>query len=548
MRRSVVIVLAVAVVVIVAASAYFLWFSAPPVKQELVVRLWADVDQLDPQVDSLTADFAVITNIYNALVRFKHGTGEIEPDLAESWSVSDDGLTWTFKLRKGVKWHNSSFYGEFNASDVKYSYERIMDPETGSPWLGEFGSVESITVVDEYTVAFKLKYPYPGFIYKVSAFRGGFILNKKAVELYGEDYGRNPIGTGPFVFDHWGEKNEAVLVANEEYFEGRPKLDKVTFIGMTEESVGVLALEAGEIHMTPIQESENYKTVLGQNGTTLNVVETATTSVWAISFQTNMTPFTDVRVRRALYHATNRTEIVEIREGLVVPTNSFLAPAFFGATEDVTVYEYDVDKAKQLLAEAGYPDGFTTTAYTGTTGASVQLFTIVQSQWAKVGVNVELKALGGGEWFAAIRKGEPPVTYIPLGGRPPDPDIPLTMMFHTDNWPPGLNFMLYGSQEGEGIDDLLEAARKELDDTKRRSLYEQMQQKIAEEVPCIPLWHGKSVYALRMNVKGFKPQPLAYIYGRLNDVYLEREATTQQTIRSNAVFMLDDREVAFSVP
>lgn len=520
MRRSVVAVLAVAVVAIVAASAYFMWFSAPPVKQELVVSIWADVDKLDPQVDSLTVDFAVITNIYNALVRFKPGTGVIEADLAESWSVSEDGLTWTFKLRQGVKWHKG--FGEFNASDVKYSYERVMDPETGSPWLGEFGSVESITVVDKYTVAIKLKYPYPAFIYKVSAFRGGFIVNQKAVEQYGEDYARNPIGTGPFAFDHWGEKNEAVLVANTEYFEGRPKLDKVTFIGMTDESVAVLALETGEIHMMPIQQSENYKTVLSKNGTTLNVVETATTSVWAISFQTNMTPFTDKRVRQALYHATNRTELIALQEGLVVATNSFLAPAFFGATQDVTVYTYDVNKAKQLLAEAGYADGFKTTAYVSA-GTSIPLFTVVQSQWAKVGVDLELKQLEGGAWFAAVRKGEPPVTYIPLGGRPPDPDIPLTMMFHTDNYPPGLNFMYYGSKEGEGVDDLIEAARKELDDGKRRVLYEQIQQKIADEVPCIPLWHGKSAYALRMNVKGFKPQPLAYIYGSLYDVYLERE-------------------------
>jgi len=517
MKRNTIVLVAVLVVVITAASAYFLWPRAPPVEQELVVSIWEDVDKLDPTVDSLTADFAVNINIYNALVRFKPGTGEIEPDLAEEWSVSDDGLTWTFKLRQGVTWHKG--FGEFTAADVKYTYERILDPSTGSPWQGDLASIDTITVVDDYTVAMKLKYPYPGFIYKVSAFRTGFIVNQEAVERYGADYARNPIGTGPFTFDHWGENNEAVLVANEDYFEGAPKLQKITFIGMTDESVAVLALESGELHMAIITQPENYQAVL--NNPDLEIEEIATTAVYGISFNTNMTPFNDVRVRQALYYATNKTELLELQEGLAVEAESFLAPAFFGATDDVAQYPYNVTRAKELLSEAGYSDGFTTTAYV-TTGTPTLLFTLVQSQWAKAGVTVEMKTVEGGAWFAAIMAGEPPITYAPLGGRPPDPDIPLAMMFAKSNMPPGgLNYFFYGSQEGEGIDELLEAARKETDEATRRAMYEQMVKKIADEVPLIPLWHAKNAYGVNPRVKGFVPEPLAYMYGNLYEVYLE---------------------------
>jgi len=511
MKSKTVLAVVAVIAIVLVASTYFLLTPSEAPSQELIVRRRSDGTSLDPATFSLITDYAVISNIYNALVRYKPGTTEIEGDLAERWEVSDGGKVWTFYLRRGVKWHKG--FGEFTAADVKYSYERIMDPNTGSIWKREFDLIESIDVIDNYTVRFTLKYPYAAFIHKVSNFRQGFIVNKRAVEQYGEDYRRNPVGTGPFVFANWTE-TELVLVANEEYFEGKPKLEKITFIPMTDESVATMALEAGEIHLMPVATPEAYKELVSKNNTDIVIYSKPSLSIIAIAFNTRMEPFNNKKVRQALYYATNKTAIVELQEGLGVEAKSFLAPGYFGHTTDLETYPYDVEKAKQLLAEAGYPNGFETTAYLPS-GPIVQTFTLLKSMWEKVGVNLEIKQMESGAWFESIRRGEPPVSWIPLSARPPDPDIPLSMMFHTMSFPPGLNYMYY-----DQIDDLLEQARVETDVEARRAIYEEIQRKIADDVPCIPLYHGVQAYAMRSNVKGFVMNWQAD-FGPLYSVYLE---------------------------
>ncbi|MBC7078611.1 MAG: ABC transporter substrate-binding protein [Synergistales bacterium] len=193
-------------------------------KQEVVVvaRLLADIENVDPAYITAVSDQYIATNVYSGLVRYKPGTGEIEPDLAEDWDISPDGLVYTFHLRRGVKWHKGM--GELTSEDVKYSFERILDPATKSLNKLYLEQVADIKTPDKYTVQIKLKEPYAPFLAGL-AYRAGWIVNKKGVEAGGKEYGRQPVGTGPFVFSSYQPGVEVVLAANPDYFGGKPKVD-----------------------------------------------------------------------------------------------------------------------------------------------------------------------------------------------------------------------------------------------------------------------------------------------------------------------------------
>ncbi len=214
-------------------------------RPSLRVRAAGDGTTLDPAFFSLFFDYQVVNNVYSALLRYKPGTAELMPDLATNWEVSPDGRTYTFRLRQGVRWHKG--FGEFTSADVKYSIERIMDPATKSIWAARYSGVERVATPDPYTVTVSLKEPDAYFLSKVSTYREGFIVNQKAVAQFGQDYARNPIGTGPFVFNRWTPKTEIVLDPNDEYYGGAPKVGQVTFKVLPEPATAQAAFEKGGV-------------------------------------------------------------------------------------------------------------------------------------------------------------------------------------------------------------------------------------------------------------------------------------------------------------
>jgi len=475
---------------------------APALAQEQVlrVRIGADMTGLDPAKLFNIENQTISNHIYNGLVRYEYEkNGGIVPDLAEKWDLSADGKTYTFHLRRGVKWHKG--YGELSADDVKFSYDRVLDPKTTSRYKGEFKLVETIEVVDPYTVRIRLKSKYPGFLNKVAGYNQGFVVSRKAMEKLGDQYATNPIGTGPFVFDSWSPKNQVILVANKEYFQGAPKVDRIAFRLIQEETTAEIALQRGEIDVFyALQNAE----VIGRLAKAPGITVHRRTANHTINMVLNATyePLGKPLVRRAIAHAVNLKAMREVFfNGLKGQPNWVLTSSFEEAAKDLTEWPYDPEKAKALLREAGYPTGFKLTVTSLTLQPYDKIAVLLADDLRKAGIDTSVQILERAAYLAARGAGTPHVVITGVTG-PADPDQPLWNLLHSSSFPPGLNTARY-----KGIDELLEAAQLELDRGKRLALYRQIQQKLREDVPVVPLYNDVLFAASRAGVKNFAPDP-----------------------------------------
>jgi len=474
--------------------------SAPAQEKVLRVRIGADMTGLDPAKLFNIENQTISNHIYNGLVRYEYEkSGGIVPDLAEKWDLSPDGKTYTFHLRKGVKWHKG--HGELSADDVKFSYERVLDPATASRYKGEFKLVETIEAVDPHTVRIRLKSKYPGFLNKVAGYNQGFVVSRKAMEKLGDQYATNPIGTGPFVFDSWSPKNQVILVANKEYFQGAPKLDRIVFRLIQEETTAEIALQRGEIDVFyALQNAE----VIGRLAKVPGITVHRRTANHTINMVLNATyePLGKPLVRRAIAHAVNLKAMRDVFfQGLKGQPNWVLTSSFEESAKDLTEWPYDPEKAKALLREAGYPSGFKLTVTSLTLQPYDKIAVLLADDLRKAGLDTSVQILERAAYLAARGAGTPHVVITAVTG-PADPDQPLWNLLHSSSFPPGLNTARY-----KGIDELLEAAQIELDRTKRLALYRQIQQKLREDVPVVPLYNDMLFAASRAGVKNFAPDP-----------------------------------------
>jgi peptide/nickel transport system substrate-binding protein len=468
-------------------------------KKKLTWAVAMGTNCLDPAFQTGLPDYDNIMNIYNGLVAHKPGSlTEVSPDLATRWDISDDGLVYTFHLRPGVKWDQG--YGELTAEDVKYSWERIIEAENGERGGHRLAMVESIEAVDPLTVKVTLKYPFPPFLINM-AHSGTFkIVNKKAIEERGEDYCLNPVGTGPYRVV-WAETNGGVLLeANEDSFMGRPVIDEVEMRVTPEESVAVLALKAGEIDFMIVREPANIKVLREEPDVFVNADENFSASIYALWTNNSREPLGDVRVRRALIHALDRETMVrEATEGMLsLVAHSIVPPSLLGHTNDVDKYEYDPEKAKALLAEAGYPDGFKITADSMKTAFNPVMLTMVQSYWKEIGVELEINYLDR----ASIRQHQSEGSFDITVSNPTRAEVDQIMdSFRCGNIPPaGPNYAHY-----KGPCELIETQASELDTSKRVEMLKEIQKRIATDAPVVPLWYPVEVTAARTYVKGLVP-------------------------------------------
>ena len=457
---------------------------------------------LDPAYQTGTPDSANLRNIYSSLVTHHPDTlAEVKPDLAEDWEVSEDGLQYTFHLRSGVKWQGG--YGELTAEDVKYSWDRIMDPETAARGATVFDPVESIEVIDPLTVRLNMKRPHAPFLTMLAHTVGASIVNQEAIEERGDDYCLNPIGTGPYQVVSAQTNGGVVMKRHEEYFGERPAIDEIELRVIPEENVSVLALKDGEIDYMIVREPANIADLLNAGPEiVVNADTDFSASFYALWTNNTREPLDDVRVRRALIHAIDRdTLATEATEGLITePAHSVLPPSLFGHTDDVRKYEYDVEKAKDLLAEAGYADGFTLTADSMKTAFNPIMLTIVQQYWKEAGVDLEINFLDR----AAIRQHQGEGNYDITVSNPTRAEADLILdYFRCDNFPPGPNMALYKAPDE--ICELMDAQATELDSQKRAEMLDRIQQQIALDAPVVPLWYPVEVTAARDYVKGLIP-------------------------------------------
>lgn len=455
----------------------------------LTVRFYDDPAGFDPANIFRIENETIAFNIFSGLTTYDGETGEIVPDLATSWETTDS-KTWTFKLREGVQFQKG--YGEMTATDVIYSFNRIKDPETASPYAAELDGIVSMEAPDPYTVVIELDAANGNFLHTVANYHQGQIVSQKAIEEAGDQVRWQPVGTGPYYLDTIDVSSQIVLKRHEDYYKGPAPIGTLVFNIIKDEATATIALRNGEVDLVMRSNQEENLATLDAEGFTMNSVLNYAVALMVLNPEFG--PFADPRVRQAMAHAVD----FEAISGAIAPSlqqahYSMLMPWMPVYTDDIAKYPYDPEKAKTLLVEAGYPDGFTF----GNLSTSAQGVTEVQQfqidYLSQVGINMEMELVdtptfnqrrNAGDFDTATR-------LLPAV----NPDMILFSFLHPDNMVPnGLNGARYDNPE---VTELLEAARAEPDPDAALALYTQVQQIVAEELPYIPTyannvyWPGK---------------------------------------------------------
>ncbi len=481
------------VIAIVAAALPSPAHAAPD--GQIVIAQGADPTTLDPHMHAENYTFAVVHDIFDHLVRrfVKNGQLAHEPELAMSWTIVNP-TTWEFKLRRGVKFHNGE---EFNAEAVKFSIERVLNPEQKARWRWAFADIERIDVVDPYTVRIATKHPFPTLITNL-----GFtmpIVPPKYVREKGDAYvATHPVGTGPFKFVRWSKDNELVLEANETYWRGMPKVKTLIFKPIPDETTRVAALLTGQVDIARgvppslvKQIEDNPRTRVVKVSSALNINITLDTLKEG--------PLKDRRVRQAINYGVDKEAIIRnILEGNGAALGGPLTPVMFGYTPEIKPYPYDPERAKRLLAEAGFPQGVSLTlnAPTGRYLKDKEVAEAIGGQLEKIGVRPQVVIHEWGNYITKWPDGLTPMYMIGWAGTW-DADGILYPLLHS-----GERFSRWANPD---FDRLLDESRNTLDQNKRLQLYVQASRLAHDEAPWLFLFHGMDIYGVNRAVMDWSP-------------------------------------------
>jgi len=480
----------------------------PNAKQggEIVITYKDDVATLDPAIGYDWQNWSMIKSLFDGLMDYKPGTTELVPDLAESYEISPDGTTFTFKLRKGVKFHNGR---EMTAEDVKYSIDRVVNPTTQSPGQGFFASIKGyeeaaagkadglsgITVVDPLTIKFELTRPDATFLH-VMAINFSHVVPKEEVERWGADFGKHPVGTGAFKLGEWTLGQRLVFERNADYWhKGLPHLDKITFEIGQEPIVALLRLQKGEIDVPGDGiPPAKFQEVMNDPEQKARVVEGGQLHTGYVTMNVNIPPFDNVKVRQAVNMAINKDRIVQLINNRAVPANQPLPPSMPGYAKDYKGYHYDPAKAKELLAEAGQAAGFTTDLYVMNTDPNPRIAQGIQQDLAAIGIKANIQALAQANVIAAggEKEGAP---MIWSGGMAWIADFPDPSNFYGPILgcggavPGGWNWSWYCNEDldkkAAEADSIVDPAKQE----ERNKMWSDIYVKIMEDAPWAPVFN-----------------------------------------------------------
>ncbi len=470
----------------------------------LTVALPADIKTLDARM---------ITDVYSELVSTQIGDTLVElnerleptPALAESWETPDP-LTYIFHLRQGVMFHDGT---EFTAEDVKYTFETILDEDFASPNRTYFLPVTDIEIIDDYTIQLFLSEPMAPFITQVIPMMQ--IVPKHLAEEMGEDFAFDPVGTGPFEFVRWIPGDRVELRAFEDHWRGRPYIDELTIRVIEEASVQMMELETGGIDFAYTVPPDDVEWI--REAPNLILGEYMALAYGFIIPNLDHEILSNKLVRQAMAYAIDREEINEtIYAGLAVPASGPIPQSLAWAyNADVAPYPYDPDRARELLAEAGYPDGFNIKLHRAPGEVGVLAMTAVQEQFADVGINMELEIIEFGMLLDRLFSFEYELINIGWTGIV-DPDYGTYSLFTTGA---GYNFNNYSNPE---IDFLLDYGRFTVDMDTRKEIYDRVQRILADELPHIFINTEITTFAYNADLEGFIHAPRRY-GGPLNDLW-----------------------------
>jgi peptide/nickel transport system substrate-binding protein len=481
--------------------------AADDIKQggSMTVTYKDDVSTLDPAIGYDWQNWSMIKSLFDGLMDYEPGTTVLRKDVAEDYTISEDGKTFTFTLRKGVKFHNGR---ELTAEDVKYSIERVVNPATQSPGAGFFGSIEGfgeasagdgtlsgITVVDPHTVRFQLSRPDATFLH-VMALNFAHIVPKEEVEKYGADFGKHPVGSGAFRMTEWTLGQRVVFERFKDYWnQGLPKLDQIVFEVGQEPVVALLRLQKGEIDI-PGDGIPPAKFIEAMEDASLKdlIIQGGQLHTGYVTMNVKIPPFDNVKVRQAVNMAINKDRIVRIINGRAVPANQPLPPSMPGYAKDYQGYAFDPAKAKALLAEAGFADGFDTELFVMNTDPQPRIAQAIQQDLAAIGIRASIQSLAQANVIAA--GGEPDgAPMIWSGGMAWIADFPDPSNFYGPILgcggavQGGWNWSWYCNEELDAkaaeADSIVDPARA----AEREAMWRDIYLKIMEDAPWAPIFN-----------------------------------------------------------
>lgn len=503
--------------------------SAPP-SNTLIYGRSSDADTLDPIHTTSGETVKVLVNIYDTLVTYRELTPEeadqgkdpleLVPSLATDWSHGNDGRSWTFHLRQGVKFHDGT---PFNADAVLFSLNRLLKHGNPvPPHRPQFSLIEDITKEDEFTVVFTLREPSPIFLHKLAMFPAA-IVSPTAAKKEGSEFGMQPVGTGPFRFQNWDRGETIRLTAFDDHWRDRPKIDRLIFRAIGENTSRADRLRRGDVHIADNLPPSTLDGLAGHDN--IIIQERPGLNTGYLSINCERPPLNNVKIRRAIWHAIDKAHLIQLAYGgkaeaavSVVPTE------MWGHADHLVDRPYDVDEAIRLLHEGAAEESFTLPL-------KVRLFTMNQARpylqqprisalyirdaLLEIGIEAEIVQGNVPEYFQRLSRGEHDLGLIGWSPDYVDPHTFLFSLLDPDSISDagGNNVCRYRNAK---LHDLLGQAELELDVERRLALYHEVQQIVFDEVPLVPLVHAEIRVAQRAELKGYYLHPASMERVRLS--------------------------------
>ncbi|WLD93159.1 glutathione ABC transporter substrate-binding protein [Alkalihalobacillus sp. AL-G] len=465
------------------------------VPQELTYASTTKAVGLSPIETNDSVSSRVIEQIYETLFVRDPETMEIVPKLAKSYE-NPDPKTWVIKLKEGIKFHDGT---DFNAEAVKYTFDKFRDPDTAAPRASLLEPIESIEVKDEYTVVIKTKEPYGPMLAALSHTNASIV--SPAADKKGK-LNQEPVGTGPFKFVEWAVGDHITLEANKEYWQDPPKLQKVTFKVVPEVNTAVSMLQTGEVQLIDGLTAEHLPRL--KSIESVEIMKKEGTPVSYLGFNMSKAPTNELPFRQAVAHAINREAYVKKLSGLGVQSNSIIGPKVFGYDESVEKlgYEYDPEKAKQILKENGY-EGATVKMLVANTPTYTKMAEIVQAQLKEVGLDAQIEMMEWGTFLDVSKKGNFDITFLGWTNSTADGSELLYPNLHSDNIGAS-NRTQYSNPE---FDTLVNESRVIVDQEKRKQKLVEANKIAVKDAPWVVMSHGIVTAAYDKSVKGLKMDP-----------------------------------------
>jgi peptide/nickel transport system substrate-binding protein len=466
--------------------------AGPAAAQNLNFALVGSPDTLDPHKTSGTLTFQTIKSVYDTLAE-PDMSGKIVPALAEKWMVSEDALTWTFYLKKGVLFHNGD---QLTAKDVKATFDRIMNKTTASPKAKEFGSITAIETPDDSTVVLKLKEPTSPLLATLAS-GWGAVLPKSLIDS-GHDFGSRPVGTGPFELKEWVRDSRIILQKNKNYWmKGHPKLDQITMHIIPERAVAIQGLISGQLDVAYLIDKDDLP--LLEASPDVKIEKSMTALILVMSINCSNPVLQDLRVRQAINYAIDKQKVLDVAYGGGKPIGTFMDYGNAYYKDFTALYPYDPEKAKKLLAEAGVgPDKVFELFLPQNYEMHVKAGEMYQDMLTKVGLNVKIKLVDWSTWISDVYRAA---------------KYDLTVIGHTGKLDPDGTLEGYGTKDryvrwiNPRAAELIDQARKVSGFENRKKLYDEALQIMAEEVPFMYLGSSYRRTAVRKNVSDFRMTP-----------------------------------------